>query len=138
MVRAGFETVRLGLETAAGSAERRMDRKVGLREFERAATHLKAAGFGARQVGAYLLAGLPDQRREDLEKSIRAVRSMGIRPILAYYTPIPHTKLWRRAVAVSRYDLEADPIYSNNAIFPCQTEAFSWEALAHLKQLTLS
>ena len=138
MVRAGFETVRLGLETAAGSAERRMDRKVGHREFERAATRLKAAGFGARQVGAYLLAGLPDQRREDLEKSIRAVRSMGIRPILAYYTPIPHTVLWRRAVSVSHYDLEADPIYSNNAIFPCQTEAFSWEALAHLKQLTLS
>ncbi len=138
MYRAGFETVRLGLETTVNAAAHRMDRKVGIREFERAAGHLKTAGFNARQVGAYLLAGLPDQRRKDLEKSIRAVRAVGIRPILAYYTPIPHTTLWRRAVAVSRYDLEADPIYCNNAIFPCQTDAFSWEALAQLKQLTLS
>ena len=84
------------------------------------------------------MAGLPDQRGEDLEKSIKTVKSMGIRPILAYYTPIPHTKLWPRAVAVSRYDLEADPLFTNNAIFPCQSEAFSWEVLSHLKQLTLS
>ncbi len=138
MFRAGFETVRLGLETAVDAVEHRMDRKVGIRDFEMAAAHLKAAGFDARQVGAYLLAGLPDQRWKELEKSIRTVRAVGIRPILAYYTPIPHTRLWKRAVTVSRYDLEADPIFTNNAIFPCQTEAFSWEALAQLKQLTLS
>jgi hypothetical protein len=46
--------------------------------------------------------------------------------------------LWERAVAVSRYDLEADPIFTNNAIFPCQREAFTWEALSRLKRLTLS
>ncbi len=138
MRRAGFETVRLGLETASDAPGHRMDHKVGIREFETAARNLTAAGFSARQVGAYLLAGLPDQRRVDLEKSIQTVKSMGIRPILAYYTPIPHTSLWQRAVAVSRYDLEADPIYTNNAIFPCQSEAFSWEALSQLKQLTLS
>lgn len=115
-----------------------MDCKVGIREFETAARNLKAAGFNASQVGAYLLVGLPDQQRANLEKSIRTVKNMGIRPILTYYTPIPHTKLWKRAVAVSRYDLEADPIYTNNAIFPCQTETFSWKALTQLKQLTLS
>ncbi len=138
MFRAGFETVRLGLETATDADAHRLDHKVGIREFEAAASNLKAAGFSVRQVGAYLLAGLPDQRQDALERSILTVKAMGIRPILAYYTPIPHTKLWKRAVAVSRYDLEADPIFTNNAIFPCQTEAFSWEALAHLKQLTLS
>jgi radical SAM superfamily enzyme YgiQ (UPF0313 family) len=138
MFRAGFETVRLGLETATDVGAHRLDRKVDIPEFEMAARNLKSAGFGASAVGAYLLAGLPDQRLDDLEKSIRTVKTMGIRPILAYYTPIPHTTLWKRAVAVSRYDLEADPVYTNNAIFPCQTEAFSWEALSHLKQLTLS
>lgn len=138
MFRAGFETVRLGLETAAETSTHRLDRKVDIREFETAAQNLHAAGFGAGQVGAYLLAGLPDQRREEIEQSIRTVKAMGIQPILAYYTPIPHTALWKRAVAVSRYDLEADPIFTNNAIFPCQSEAFSWEALSRLKQLTFS
>ncbi len=138
MFRAGFETVRLGLETAAETGTHRLDRKVDIREFETAAQNLLAAGFSAHQLGAYLLAGLPDQHQAEIEESIRRVKAMGIQPILAYYTPIPHTALWKRAAAVSRYDLEADPIFTNNAIFPCQTEAFSWEALSRLKQLTLS
>jgi hypothetical protein len=43
--------------------------------------------------------------------------------------------MWSRAVAASRYDLEADPIYTNNAIFPCLSEQFSWQALSRLKHL---
>ena len=138
MRRAGFATVRLGLETAAPDDATRLDRKVAIRDFQSAARNLLAAGFSAHEVGAYLLAGLPDQSLKALEDSILTVKTMGIRPILAYYTPIPHTALWERAVAVSRYDLEADPIYTNNAIFPCQREAFTWEALSRLKRLTLS
>ena len=69
-----------------------------------------------------------------MEASIKVVKSAGITPVLAYYTPIPHTPLWKEAVAVSRYDLEADPIYTNNAIFPCQRESFSWETLARMKR----
>ena len=95
-------------------------------------------GISHAEVGAYLLAGLPDQTWESVMQSIQTVKQNGITPVIAYYTPIPHTELWPRAVATSRYDLEADPIFTNNAIFPCQTEAFSWEALAQLKQLTLS
>jgi hypothetical protein len=56
-------------------------------------------------------------------------------PILAYYSPIPHTSLWSRAVSSSRYDLAADPIYTNNAIFPCQQDAFSWKTVTHLKEV---
>ena len=138
MRRSGFATVRLGLETAAPDDGTRLDRKLARHDFESAARNLLAAGFSAHEVGAYLLAGLPDQSLNALEDAILSVKAMGIRPILAYYTPIPHTALWERAVAVSRYDLEADPIYTNNAIFPCQREAFSWEALARLKRLTLS
>jgi hypothetical protein len=44
--------------------------------------------------------------------------------------------MWEEAVGASRYDLEADPIYTNNAIFPCQSETFSWDVLTRLKHLT--
>jgi hypothetical protein len=53
----------------------------------------------------------------------------------AYYTPIPHTALWPRAVAASRYDLASDPIFTNNAIMPCSREPFSWRVVSRLKQL---
>ena len=135
MKRAGFHTIRLGLETTAFEGRQSMDRKVTEAEFVRTVGHLKAAGFGARQVGAYLLAGLPDQDFTGVEKSIALVKQAGVTPVIAHYTPIPGTPMWPQAVAASRYDLEADPIFTNNAIFPCQNETFSWEALTRLKNL---
>ncbi len=136
MARAGFHTVRLGLETTVRNDREAYDRKVNLGEFVTAAACLRKAGFTPQEVGAYLLIGLPGQPIDTVVKSIQLVKTQRIRPILAYYTPIPHTRLWAEAVAASRYDLEADPVFSNNAIFPCQLESFSWENLSQLKEMT--
>ena len=135
MKRAGFETLRLGLETTAFETRRGLDRKVAAAEFHTAVAALRGAGFDAPQIGAYLLVGLPGQRDADLVSSIAAVRGAGLTPVLAHYSPIPHTRLWPAARATSRYDLAADPIFTNNAIMPCQAEPFTWERLTHLKRL---
>lgn len=135
MFNAGFHTIRLGLETTAFEQRASMDRKVTEAEFMRTVDHLKAAGFKADQVGAYLLAGLPGQAVSGVEHSITVVKQAGVTPVIAHYTPIPHTPMWPEAVAASRYDLEGDPIFTNNAIFPCQSEAFSWDVLTRLKHL---
>jgi hypothetical protein len=95
---------------------------------------LKEAGFAAADIGVYLLLGLPRQEDEEVAAAIQAVRRVGATPILAQYSPIPHTALWPEAVQVSRYDLEADPIFQNNSIFPCWPE-FSWERYTRLKNL---
>jgi hypothetical protein len=135
MHQAGFETIRLGLETAAFHPGKRLDVKVAAGDFSRAVGHLQSAGFSPGKIGAYLLAGLPDQDTEQLVASIVAVKEMGILPILAYYSPIPHTAVWNQAVKASRYDLASDPVFTNNAIFPCQPENFSWETKSALKRL---
>lgn len=135
MFQSGFKTLRLGLETAAFDARQELDKKVTAEEFKRAVACLKAAGFRQNEIGAYLLAGLPGEKLASVEESIHIVRQNSVTPILAYYTPIPHTALWRKAVAFSRYDLESDPVFTNNAIIPCQKEPFSWEALSRLKHL---
>jgi radical SAM superfamily enzyme YgiQ (UPF0313 family) len=135
MRRAGFHTIRLGLETTAFERRQSMDRKVNEDEFLRTIGHLKAAGFNAGQVGAYLLAGLPGQDVTGVEHSIAVVKQAGVTPVIAHYTPIPHTPMWDDAVAASRYDLASDPVFTNNAIFPCQSERFSWDVLTRLKKL---
>jgi radical SAM superfamily enzyme YgiQ (UPF0313 family) len=134
MFRAGFKTLRLGLETAEFDGRQEIDQKVTQAEFQRASKCLKAAGFNKQQVGAYLLVGLPDQSLQSIKNSINIVKHNHITPVLAYYTPIPHTALWSRAVAVSRYDLESDPLLTNNAILPCQSEPFSWAQITQLKE----
>jgi biotin synthase-like enzyme len=135
LFRSGFTTLRLGLETAEFDARDDIDHKVTQADFKQAAGNLKAAGFSKTQVGAYLLMGLPGQNLTAVERSIRMVQAAGITPILAYYSPIPHTALWPVALSASRYDLAADPIFTNNSILPCQSEAFKWETVSALKEL---
>lgn len=135
MFQAGFKTLRLGLETTFLDIRNELDKKVTVTEFIRAVTCLKEAGFDKNMIGVYLLAGLPGQQTEFIENSIQSVKQTGATPILAYYSPIPKTALWGQAVASSRYNLESDPIFTNNAILPCQNEPFSWQTISHLKKL---
>lgn len=134
MFAAGFHTLRLGLETTAFEARSGLDRKVSEAEFRQAVGHLRAAGFQPGQIGAYLLVGLPGQSMAAVAESIDAAKACGVTPVPTYYTPIPHTRLWPEAVAASRYDLAADPLFTNNALLPCQSEGFSWPMLSQLKQ----
>ncbi len=134
LFKAGFQTLRLGLEAVETDQRRRIDRKVTAAEFTRAARILLKAGFRPRQLGAYLLAGLPGQETAEVLRSIDAVRSAGVTPIVATYSPIPGTALWPQAVAASRYDLAAEPLCTNNSIFPCRREPFSWEWTAALRR----
>jgi radical SAM superfamily enzyme YgiQ (UPF0313 family) len=135
MWQTGFKTIRLGLETATFDSRSELDAKVNAQDFKQAVTNLRNAGFKKNQIGAYLLVGLPGQTLDSITDSIQIVKQNRITPILAYYSPIPHTAIWEKAVASSRYDLETDPIYTNNAIWPCRSENFSWQTISHLKHL---
>ena len=135
MYKAGFKTLRLGLETAEFDTRQQIDNKISRAEFRRAVRCLIEAGFSKDQVGAYLLVGLPGQKISTVEHSMQTVIDTGLTPVPAYYTPIPHTALWPRAVAASRYDLASDPIFTNNAIMPCRKEPFSWDLISRLKAL---
>ncbi|MGB8991123.1 MAG: radical SAM protein [Desulfobaccales bacterium] len=131
--RANFATLRLGVETAALGAAR-LDRKLQVGELEAALAHLREAGFSPAKIGVYLLIGLPDQDEAEVVTSIQRVKKLGATPVLAQYSPIPGTALWPWAVATSRYDLNADPLFHNNSLFPCWPQ-FSWDRYTRLKHL---
>ena len=131
--RANFATLRLGVETAAPQPHRRDD-KLTAGELEAALAHLQEAGFVREEIGVYLLIGLPGQEDDEVAASIRRIKALGATPVLALYSPIPGTILWPEAVAVSPYDLENEPLYHNNSLFPCWP-TFSWERYTRLKRL---
>jgi radical SAM superfamily enzyme YgiQ (UPF0313 family) len=131
--RAPFATLRLGVETAA-PGQARLDRKLQEGELEMALANLREAGFRPHEIGVYLLVGLPYQEEAEIAASIRRVQALGGTPILAQYSPIPGTALWPQAVQCSRYDLESDPLYHNNSLFPCLPQ-FSWDRYTRLKRL---
>ena len=131
--RANFATLRLGVETTA-LGEARLDAKLQAGDLEAALAHLIEAGFTPAEMGVYLLIGLPDQEEAEVAASIRRVKELGATPILAQYSPIPGTALWPQALACSRFDLTADPLFQNNSLFPCWPQ-FSWERYTRLKRL---
>jgi len=133
MLKAGFTNLRMGLETANFS--NRNDQKLTYAEFEQGINNLKQAGFTINDLGAYLLIGLPGQKRESIISSINHVKKCDIQPILAYYTPIPSTKLWESAIESSPFDISNDPLLTNNTIFPCQESGFDWNTLSEFKNL---
>ena len=131
--RAGFATLRLGVETTALGPQR-PDRKLRAGELEAALAYLQEAAFAPKEIGVYLLMGLPGQDEGEVAAAIRRVKELGATPVLAQYSPIPGTALWSRAVAGSRYDLANEPLCHNNSVFPCRPQ-FSWNYYTRLKRL---
>ena len=122
MYKAGFETIRLGLESIDTTLHEKLDRKLNPSDFEKAVNYLFKAGFKSHQIGAYILIGLPNQDINSIIETIKFVGKMKVTPFLAEYSPIPYTPLWKEAVKVSPFDIASEPLYHNNVLIPCWDE----------------
>jgi radical SAM superfamily enzyme YgiQ (UPF0313 family) len=120
--KAGFKTIRLGLESSDRALQRKMGRKVKAGEFEKAVAHLAQSGFTRQEIGVYVLMGLPGQSVDSVLKTIDLVNIVGATPYLAEYSPIPHTALWDEAIRHSEYDLRSEPLFHNNSLLSCWSE----------------
>ena len=89
MVKAGFASFYLGLESHAPEWQRLTGGKIDSDEFASAVNHLRAAG--AEFIAAYIIAGHPDQTEQDLERSVRFAHQCGARVLLSEFSPIPGT-----------------------------------------------
>ena len=138
MMEAGCKTVRLGLETAEPTRQLSTGGKVSTEEFIRAVDALKKAGFTDKEVGVYILAGLPGQEVKEVYNTIQLVKEQGLKPLIAEYSPIPGTALWEKAVALSPFPIAEEPLFHNNTLLPCQWEKFTLNDLERLKQTSRS
>ena len=91
MVRAGFRTFYLGFESASVQWQKLTGSKVFSEELTRAVEHLIAAGAEPANITAYQILGHPRIGIQELEVSMRFVHSLGIRGMLADFSPIPDT-----------------------------------------------
>lgn len=118
MKRAGFETIRLGLESSSDEFHARTGGKTDIQSFLTAVANLKEAGFSRKQIGAYLLVGLPGQSKAMIEDDVQRVLLAGALPKLAEYSPIPGTKMWPKALKTSHYPIDKEPLFQNCTLMP--------------------
>jgi hypothetical protein len=138
MKRAGFAEVRIGFESASTEFHETLDSKLALPMLAQGLEHLLQAGFSPREITAYVLAGMPGQRAEQVEISLLHAAGFGIRVGIAEYSPVPGSTLWPEAVRHSRFDLECEPLTHNNSILPMQWRDFTLGDLERLKTLSRS
>jgi len=115
MVRAGFKTFYLGFESASLEWQKRTGSKVSSDELARAVEHLTVAGAEATSITAYQILGHPQTDIQQLEASMRFANGLGIRGMLADFSPIPgtpdgeHCRQW--------VDMD-EPLFHNKTAFP--------------------
>jgi radical SAM superfamily enzyme YgiQ (UPF0313 family) len=115
MVRAGFKTFYLGFESASPQWQQGTGGKVYSEELAQSVRYLLAVGADPANVTAYQIVGHPDSDTQELEASMRFVHSLGIRGMLADFSPIPGTadgETCRRWV-----DMD-EPLMHNKTAFP--------------------
>jgi len=130
MVQAGFRTFYLGFEGSSLEWQRRTGSKVFSEELAQAVRHLIAAGAEPTSITAYQILGHPHTDVQELEDSMRFVNSLGIRGMLADFSPIPGTPdgdYCRRWVNMD------EPLFHNKTAFPIILLGF--DELNRLKDL---
>jgi len=118
MREANFKTVRLSLESVDEDFLRERTPKLSLEEFERAVLHFERAGFLRRDLVAYVIVGVPGQGPSSVLKTLDYLEKLGVKPSLAYYSPVPGTKDFQELVSRGYLPEEHDPLLHNKLLFP--------------------
>ncbi len=131
MVRAGFKCFYLGFESTSRDWQKQTGSKVFSEELAEAVENLKSAlrlysprlrsgqagqaGAEPNNITAYQILGHPKTNIADLEESMRFVNRLGVRGMLADFSPIPGTpdgELCRKWVDID------EPLLHNKTAFP--------------------
>ncbi|MFP4379524.1 MAG: B12-binding domain-containing radical SAM protein [Candidatus Sumerlaeia bacterium] len=131
---AGMTTLRLSLESVEASQLRRWNRDGNVKKFIKAVASLRQAGYERKDIGVYIMAGMPCQSVDSVRASIDIAHEAGATPKLNEYSPIPGTMEWDRALAVSGSEIAEEPLWQNNSFYYTRPEAFPREAFESLKK----
>jgi radical SAM superfamily enzyme YgiQ (UPF0313 family) len=113
----GFKTIRLGLETIYGERQQETGGKVTCEDLARAVRCLKRQGFTKKEIGVYLMYGLPGQSLEEVREGVDFLMSLGVNAYLAEFSPIPGTRCWKDLEHKGLVKISMDPLLTNNTVF---------------------
>jgi len=113
MHRAKLGHMRLGFETSNILRQSNTGGKTTNEEFENAFRNLIQAGYAPKDVGVFIMHGLPNQPIEEVEAAVAFAKQLGARIALTEYSPIPHTT---ESHKVPQEVLD-EPLLSNNTAY---------------------
>ena len=133
MKQSGFSTIRLSLETINEERQEHSGGKVLNEDVERAVLELWKAGFAKKEVGVYIMYGLPGQELDEVKKSIVFLKGLGTRINLTEFAPIKGTQSWDELKRCGIITEDLDPLLTNNTVFPLLFSGYNTEVVERMK-----
>ena len=130
----GVRHVRLSFETSNERRQKAMSAKVTNSELATALKNFEHAGYETKEIGVYVLMGLPDQTVDEVVESVLFVHRLGARVNMASFSPIPGTLEWQKAVDIGQWEPDTDLLLTNTTIFPIWHKTIGYEKCDELMQ----
>jgi hypothetical protein len=115
MVQAGLKTFYLGFESSQNDWQKQTGGKVFADDFTTAVKNLLDAGADPKNITAYIIAGHPLAEIADVESSMKFANTLGVRSMLAEFSPIPNTPDGRLCENI--VDMN-EPLWHSKTAFP--------------------
>jgi len=131
--KANFKTIRLSLETINPVRQKDMGNKVDNADFVKAVRILQKENFTKKEIGVYLMYGLPEQTIEEVKEGINFLKKLNVRINLAEFSPIPGTDCWNYLVKKGVINKDVDPLLTNNSIYSLLFSGYGAEEIFKLK-----
>lgn len=127
---AGFRNLNVSLVTAQDAIKKKLNRPFTNEQFEKIAQEAVALGY---EVTAYLIIGLPEQTKQEIDETIGYLATMGVLIAPSFYYPPPGTVDFDWLVKEKIIDPD-NWISFRSSVFPVETEYLKREDLVHYFQ----
>lgn len=128
----GFKTLRFGYESGNKKHKDHTGYKTEQKEIANRVEILLSAGFPAKDIGIYVMGGLPDQTPKNMMEDIKFIHSLGVKAKPVFISPVPKTPLYnfyRQQFKI----LEEDPRSQNDMFFITQLKDWGIERVNEIK-----
>ena len=129
--KSNFKTIHFGLETLINERQNATGGKLTAADFFRTADILHKYGL-AENTSFYILIGLADQTKEEIEYTIKQVRRVGMNFKLTEYSPVPFTPEYNLQKEKGIIPDTMDPLLGNSFLLYFRDKRFSLEYKKYL------
>ncbi|MBN2007817.1 cobalamin-dependent protein [candidate division KSB1 bacterium] len=135
MYKTNFRTIRVSYETSNKQRQKEMLYKVTDDALANSIDYFEQAGFQRKDIDVYVIMGLPEQPLDEVINSMIFVASLGAKVRLTSFSPIPGTLDWERSVSRHGFPADADPLLTNNTVYPLRTMDRGYTDYQQIRQL---
>lgn len=139
MKKMGFKTLRFGYESGNSRYKDYTGFKTEREEIKEKVNLILGSGFPAKDIGIYVMGGLPDQTPNQMYDDINFISSLGVKAKPVFISPVPGTSIYNYYSEIYP-EIKSDPRLQNDIFFITKLKGWDQDNLEKIRKdiLTLN